>query len=177
MNETLEINFKGREEYLAWRREWKARYREVTQSIRNLKEAHKIHMAAYNKAALNGRYAYQVKMEEEVPHLLEHQQEKLIRYRATAEKFKGKHGFYPLGQREVLSVKANCMMGLLEQAKEEAQAQWEAEHPDLVEASRAKREADKIAKEKRIAAKIAANKAEREGRRSKFRQEAQTSTA
>ncbi len=38
---TYEMNFKTREEYLKWRQEWKADYKDISQKIRELKNARK----------------------------------------------------------------------------------------------------------------------------------------
>lgn len=172
----MTLNFEGRDQYLAWRAEWKANYREVTLTIRNLKEAHKIQQRAVSKAYLVGLSSYQVKMQSAVTQLLEHKPELLIRYRSTEEKFTGKHGFWPWTEMQRWSGRAAHLMGCLEAAKKEAQRQWEATHPELVEASRERCEKDQAAKAERVEKKIAAGKTNREAARAKFRQE-QTSAA
>ncbi len=114
-------NFKTKEEYLQYRKEWKAEYKQLSENIRLLKFA--IRLGQRKKSGGKELNKYEEDIIEQAikiakPHIRQWGNDFWLWYLITT--------------RETLSVTATCMLGELKASKEEAQRQYIEQKNSLV---------------------------------------------
>ncbi len=123
--------FNNKEEYLAYRKMWKAEYKELSQSIRDAKLCRKIYQREWNRASkeaklpgLNNRYNWSAinKLQKEYLKNNEKYQELWKKYNPS----NCQYWTYP--NRDKLKVVATRMLKELKDAKVEAQRQFLERH-------------------------------------------------
>lgn len=124
------ITFTNKQEYLAYRSEWKARYKEVSQSIRDMKFVRKIHAQIFTKSEKKvneqgAKQNYYRELWDIQEGLLKELRESDTRYKAIFEKHKDKNGiirWYSLVDE--FRKEATQMLEELKLAKVEANRQY-----------------------------------------------------
>jgi hypothetical protein len=113
------LNFKTKEEYLAYRVQWKADYQELTQDIRNLKWLRATRCRAYSKVIKDLRRPdgeYYRKLVAGVKKYLND----IPQYGKLIKKYFGDKPYWIEGRLQDKRIEATCMLGELKQAKIES---------------------------------------------------------
>lgn len=125
--------FNGREEYIAWRAEWKRQYKELSEDIRNNKTCWREQQRVSGKLPQD---KWRMPIWPDNVTLLELLPERhRTVYAAMEKKYTDKWGYCPLRMLFKAKPEATKMLETLKLAKIEAQRQYLAEHPEAVKAS------------------------------------------